>query len=60
MVTKYMSDEQEVNEGDAGSHDFTTVQTLIKFPFTLHFAPDVWQVINRRFEKSLMSKIANS
>ncbi|XP_046745702.1 telomere-associated protein RIF1 [Diprion similis] len=44
MVIKYMNDGKEVNEGDAAAHDFTTIQTLMKFPFTRHLVTDVWNI----------------
>lgn len=53
MVTKYMADSKERNRGDAAAHDFTTVKTLIKFPFTRNFAPEFWQVGTQREESPL-------
>ncbi|XP_012258410.2 telomere-associated protein RIF1 isoform X1 [Athalia rosae] len=44
MLTKYVTDGEEVNEGDAASHDFTTTHNLLKFPFTENFAPEFWQL----------------
>ncbi|XP_046597042.1 telomere-associated protein RIF1 isoform X1 [Neodiprion lecontei] len=41
MVIKYMNDGKEVNEGDAAAHDFKTIQTLMKFPFTRNLVTDV-------------------
>lgn len=43
MVTRCMMDGNDMNEGDAAAHNFTTVEILVKFPFTDRFAPDIWQ-----------------
>ncbi|XP_012282506.1 telomere-associated protein RIF1 [Orussus abietinus] len=34
LMTKYMSDGQEINEGNAAEHNFQTILSLISFPFT--------------------------
>lgn len=44
VLTKYMDDLQEINEGNATEHNLKTVESIVIFPFLYMFPKDEKQV----------------
>ncbi|XP_035740331.1 telomere-associated protein RIF1-like isoform X1 [Vespa mandarinia] len=44
ILTKYMEDSCNINEGNAAQHNFKTTEYILKFPFTHIFLKDLKQV----------------
>ena len=44
VSTKYMESCQQINEGDAAKHSFSTIQAILAYPFSYLFLEDLTQV----------------
>lgn len=44
ISTKYMEKGQQINEGDAAQHKFTTIEAILAYPFHYLFLDDPAQV----------------
>ena len=59
VLTKYMDDLQEINEGNATEHNLKTVESIVIFPFLYTFPEDekqvqeiikIWKYLYQQFE----------